>query len=184
MAKLITIYGKAFFELALAENAIDQYEKEAKMVVETYQLNEAFNKIIRHPDVSESKKFNMLKELFANKVNPNFIGFFNLLITKRRENFLVEILENFLQKALEHKGIMQAKVITAIELTDEQVAKITSQLIKKFNKKVILEQEIDKSLIAGLKIIAGGYVIDASFSKQLADLKTYLYAAEIDESVA
>ena len=42
----------------------------------------------------------------------------------------------------------------------------------KFNKKIILKQEIDKSIIGGLYVVVGDEVIDGSVKSQLQQIKS------------
>ena len=177
MAKLVSnVYAEAFFELALEENAIDQYETEAKLVLDVLRAEVDFQAIIKHPRISEAKKFDMLKNILSDKVSEHFLGLLNLIITKNRESYLEEILENYLNEVLVHKGILVAKVITPAELNEKQQSKLKAELTKKLGKEIILKLIIDESLIAGLKIIVDGYIIDGSLKARIKDMKNTLYA--------
>lgn len=176
MAQLVSKnYGKAFFELALESNNLDTYEKEAKIVIEALSSDETFKSIINHPEISQENKFQMLKNIFEGKVSESFFGLFKIVFTKRRETYLCEILKDFLDKVLEHKGIAIAEVVSSVELTEDQLLKIENKLLKNLNKKIILDVKVDSSLIAGLKITVDGHVIDGSVKKQISDIRTTLY---------
>jgi len=174
MAKLANVYGKALFDCALEQGGIDSFESEAKQILTAFKLDENFRKIIAHPDISEAKKFDMLKSVFGGKIADDFLGLFKLVISKRREAFLEEILDDFLSKVLEHKGILIAEVISPIKLTEQHIIKIQSELTKKFTKQILIKESVDPELIAGLKIIVGGYIIDSSFKSQLRNMKNTL----------
>lgn len=176
MAKLVSkTYGKAFFELALESNNLDTYAEEAKLVISALNSDETFKQVLNHPEISEVKKFTMLKNIFEQKVSEPFLGLFNLVVTKRREIYLSDILEDFLERVLEHKGILIAEVVSAVKLSEDQLLRIENKLAKNLNKQIILEVSVDPSLIAGLKITVDGHVIDGSVKKQMADIKNTLY---------
>ena len=65
-----------------------------------------------------------------------------------------------------------AQVKSVIPLSEYQANKLTENLEKKFNKKIILKQEIDKSIIGGLYVVVGDEVIDGSVKSQLQQIKS------------
>ena len=67
-----------------------------------------------------------------------------------------------------------AKINTAYELSNEQLESIKSALEKRFNKKVVVEQNIDTTLLAGAVVRVDDLVIDGSLKEQLRKLETQL----------
>ncbi|QHX35606.1 F0F1 ATP synthase subunit delta [Spiroplasma sp. TIUS-1] len=56
-------------------------------------------------------------------------------------------------------------------LSKDVIDKITSKMENKFNKKIHFIQEIDESLIAGIKVVVGDVVYDGSLKSRFEDLK-------------
>lgn len=176
MAKLVSkAYGKAFFELALESNNLDIYLEEAKLIISVLKSDEIFKQVLKHPEISQENKFTMFKSIFEKKVSESFLGLFKLILNKKREIYLLDILENFLDRALEYKGILIAEVVSSIKLSEGQLLRIEDKLSKNLKKQIILKVSVDSSLIAGLKITVDGHVIDGSVKKQIEDIKNTLY---------
>lgn len=62
-------------------------------------------------------------------------------------------------------------VKSVVPLTEDQYKRLLAKLESKFGTKIILEQEIDKSIIAGLYIIVGNEIIDATVVSQYKEMK-------------
>ena len=74
----------------------------------------------------------------------------------------------------EERSLKIAKINTAYELSNGQLESIKSALEKRFNKKVVVEQNIDTTLLAGAVVRVDDLVIDGSLKEQLRKLETQL----------
>jgi len=186
MVKL-KVYAQAFFDLALETGKLDQYTTEAELVIATLANDSDLRGVLVHPEVSTEKKFAILNDIFANNkdsdsakpnaISQDFLGLFNIILTKRREAHLEAILRAYVGLVMEHKNITIAQVYTPVELSDIQSKKIQNKLQETLGKQIILDITIMPELVAGLRIIADGAVIDSSFKKQLANMKQSLYTS-------
>ena len=68
------------------------------------------------------------------------------------------------------EGYSYGTIYSAVKLQDEQLKKFEEQTSNLLRENVKLENEIDASLIGGIKILIDGKVIDASLRKRLEDL--------------
>ena len=68
------------------------------------------------------------------------------------------------------RGYAYGKVYSTVPLTEEQMNKIALETGALLKKKILLKNEIDSSLIGGIKVAVDGKLIDASFSSQLKNL--------------
>ena len=102
----------------------------------------------------------------------NVLNFLLLLIEKDRIGFLKEKVVQLEKIYLEKQNMIIAQVKSVIPLSEYQANKLTENLEKKFNKKIILKQEIDKSIIGGLYVVVGDEVIDGSVKSQLQQIKS------------
>ena len=79
---------------------------------------------------------------------------------------------------LEKENTVIAKVKSVIELTPEESKKLKENLEKKYNKTVILEHEIDKSILGGLYVRVGNDVIDGSIKSKLDEMRALILKRE------
>ncbi|MCE1857422.1 ATP synthase F1 subunit delta, partial [Enterobacter hormaechei] len=69
---------------------------------------------------------------------------------------------------------VDVEVISASELNEQQLAKISVAMEKRLSRKVKLNCKIDKSVIAGVVVRAGDLVIDGSIRGRLDRLTDVL----------
>jgi len=176
MAKL-KVYSQAFFDVAKESNQLDKFIEEAKLVLTTLESQPDLFAILNHPETTADQKFGILKDLFGPKVSQDMLGLFNIVLTKRRESGLKDILSGFVDLALKDKNIAIARVYAPVALTSEQQTKIIQKLGAKLNKQIELETIVQPELVAGLRIIVDGAVIDASVKKQIQTIRQHLHTS-------
>jgi F-type H+-transporting ATPase subunit delta len=99
-----------------------------------------------------------------------------VLAENGRLGLLPEVRTQFDALKNEREGVLEAEVHSAFELSDAQLADLVQRLEKKTGRKVKAKLEIQKDLIAGVRIVLGDKVIDASARAQLGALETALKA--------
>ena len=137
MAKLISkTYGEALFELAVEENKTDVFWEEVNVVIEALKQNEDFYKLLNHPKISKEEKSQVVENVFKGRVSDEITGFLTLIISKERYKELDAILEYFISRVKEEKGIGTAYVATAVPLNEIQKAQVMEKLLSttKYNE--------------------------------------------------
>jgi F-type H+-transporting ATPase subunit delta len=72
------------------------------------------------------------------------------------------------------EGTIEADVVSAFALQDDQVNKLAAMLKKELDRDVTINASVDPSIIGGVIIRAGDIVIDGSVAGSLKDLTSYL----------
>ena len=90
-----------------------------------------------------------------------------IIATKRREEYIEDIAEEFIEQYKTHKNILTAVVTTAQGL-DEELKKQVLEVVKKsYNSEVELVEKVDKDLIGGFIIRVGDKQEDTSIARKL-----------------
>ena len=71
-------------------------------------------------------------------------------------------------------GKIEARVVSATKLRDEQVAAIHALLSRKLDKQVTIHTDVEPALIGGFYIYIEGRLIDRTVRRQLYNMKTSL----------
>ncbi|MFV0353457.1 MAG: ATP synthase F1 subunit delta [Oscillospiraceae bacterium] len=156
MGKLVDVYAGALLHYA----------------TEKGQLGPLFRQVCVHlgkPVVATDAQFS------EDYVNDMLVDFLEYLKTKGRSDIADEILERFIELARGNLGITAVEVVSAVPLTEAQLADLQMRLIKRTRKQVQLLPRVDESLIAGLRLVGGGMVMDTSVKQQLNDMKDKIY---------
>ena len=89
-----------------------------------------------------------------------------------------DIVDEYQRRLDSHCGIERAEVTTAIPLDDEDKRKLEAHLGGMVSKKVVLEPEVDSSVVGGFIARIGGKLLDGSTRSKLEALKRELIRAE------
>ena len=161
-------YAEALFQISLDEG--EKFGDELNFLA-TVLRDKNLNVYLSNPAVSKDKGKKFVLSFLPKNFNQSLKNFFELLVDNSRVVFFEEILQQFHNLENEHNKKLEAKILSAFELLDNQKDSIKERLEKKFNKKVVLSCIVDKTLIGGVTISIGDYVIDGSIKRNLEILK-------------
>jgi len=172
-------YAKALFAVAQEENAFDEYSKALNEIAAAFaeypEVRDGLSNPV-YPLEARAKVMDYLVEqLGAGGVVKNFL---NLIVQKKRAEFLPEIAEAFQVLVDKHNNVCQGTVVSATELSEELKGKVQATLEKLTGKKVNLSAEVDPSIIGGIIARVGDLVLDGSIKSQLTGLKESIKGSE------
>ena len=124
--------------------------------------NNDFLEIIKHPQLSTAKKKEMFSNIFKGKVEEDVLEFLLILIEKGRILELDKVLLEMRKIDLERSRTLIAKVKTVVPLLEEEKSALTNKLQLKYNKTIILKEEIDETIIGGVFVRVGNDIIDGT----------------------
>jgi len=87
---------------------------------------------------------------------------------------LVDISQQYGDLVAKAKALVNAEVITAMALTDDQKSSLAAALEQRLGLKVELEETVDADLVGGAIIKAGDLVIDGSAKGRIEKLTSAL----------
>ncbi|CAH6782757.1 ATP synthase F1 complex subunit delta [Vibrio chagasii] len=175
MSDLTTIarpYAKAAFDFAVEKGELDQWSQMLSFAAEVAQNNDIHNLL------SSSLTAEKLAEVFIAVCGEQFDEFGQNLIKVMAENGRLmafpDVCKEFLLLKQEHEKEIDVEVTSAVELSEEQRADISSKLEQRLARKVQLNCSIDETLLSGVIIRAGDLVIDNSARGRLDRLSDAL----------
>jgi F-type H+-transporting ATPase subunit delta len=169
-------YARAAFEVALAHAAVDRWERDLQRV-STLLRDARVQAFLNNPKVSRATKRQAIQDALAGQLDPLVLRFVLLLIDKDRIRALPAILDQFQQLVLEHKGIVRARVTTAVPLDPSEQQLVARRLEELTGRQVELETTVDPAIMGGLIVRIGDKVIDASTRSRLLALRAALQGA-------
>lgn len=175
MAMLVTTrYANALFALAEEKNSVTEYETEASEIIKILRTDSQFIDLLTHPSIVMEKKIELVSDVFEGRVTDDFVGLMILCIKKYRQNIIVDILEEFVDMAKAYNGFIKASVTSAVELNENQLTQIKSNLEESTNKQIELHAIVDEDILGGLIIRVGDKVVDGSVRGKMRSLQNNL----------
>ena len=127
--------------------------------------------LLDSPVVNTDKKLSVLNAIFGTHVSDLTKKFIALLTDKGRESLLDQVTAAFEDQYLEHKNILRVVIKSVDGVNDSFKDKVASLIEVAYQKDSLILEEKDKDLIGGFILTIGDKQVDASISRQLADLE-------------
>lgn len=173
MAELISIrYAESLFEAGLELDKIDSFRKELESVQDLLKKEVEIFEILKHPRITRKEKKSLIDEIFTGRLSQELINFFYVVIDRRREKYLHQIIEQFNQLYNQHMNIANVTAVTAIPMAEKPKERLASVLEERLGKKIVLSNEVDESIIGGVLLKIDNKFIDSTLASQLRVMET------------
>ncbi len=130
-------------------------------------------KFFRSPVVDRKEKETIVAQAFS-KLDPIALHTVLLLIRKRRENMVEEIVAQFdvLERAA--RGARPLRIASARELSKSELDAIVARLAAAYQTTFDVDQSVDPALIGGVRITIGDTLADGTVAGRLDDIARLL----------
>jgi F-type H+-transporting ATPase subunit delta len=166
-------YAKAAFELADADNATGSWNDMLDLA-STLVSEDAMANLLQSPKVSNSQLVQILSDVAGEAFNDRFRDYLSVLAENKRFPLLPEIATLYQRLREEADKLLRVKVVSAFALDESQAKRLKDALARRFEREILLESEVDSSVIGGAVVYAGGQVIDGSLKDRLTKLSNSL----------
>ncbi len=169
MAELATIarpYAEAVFKLAREKNNFAGWDEMLELLAvmsRDPQLQACFG----NPNLTSQQIESLVLGIAGDKLDGLGRNFVQVLVHNSRLELLPQIHELYQALKHEHESVLEAKIISALPISDEQSRQLVARLETKYQRKINARVEVDPQLIGGVKIMVGDKVIDATVRGKL-----------------
>jgi len=170
-------YAQAAFELALERNELESWQKGLEKIAELTR-NEELMALLQSPRLPFDAKKSLLQKHLG-EINPLAFNLALLLVTKGLLRLGQQISQQYISLLDVHRGIERAKVTTALPLGDKEREEVSHRLGAMANRKVVIDGQVDSTIIGGFIARMGDKLIDGSVRQRLETLKKNLLEAGI-----
>ncbi len=170
-------YGKALFEAAKDVNKVDVILEEIIAVRDVFRQESDFNAFFNTPALSGPEKKKVVERVFSKEISVEVCNFLYVLIDKRRTSHFSKIVKEYQRLVNEQNGVSFGTIYSIEPLTDVQLRGFEEKTGKLLKKTIKLKNEIDSSIMGGVKIFVEGKVIDASIRKRLHEMESSIKQA-------
>ena len=164
-------YGGALFEVAKERGKIVEIGDEIKEIRKIFKDNPLLKRLFMVPTVSALHKRDAAQKIFEGRISTELLNFIYILIDKNRIHSWDAICNYYDKLIWENDGLIKGVVYSAAQIDKDRLEALEEKTGEAIDKKVRLENRVDKSLIGGLRIYADGKLIDASVKTRLEKMK-------------
>ena len=167
-------YAKALLRAADEAAVRAETREEVERLLTLMEQSEPFRAFVADTMIPPRRKDEVLVQLFEDVLSPLTRSFLSLLVEKRRERELDDILGEARRQFDEADGVEVAHVRSAVAMADTESQSLAEELSRISGKTVRLDGHVDPELIAGFVVKLGDTVYDASIAAQLERLRATL----------
>ncbi len=178
MTTIARPYARAAFEDAYASGELQRWSDllQAATIV---AAEPSMRGLLVTPQLSYQQKAELLLDICSEVCTAGIPEagrhFITLLAENHRLTVLPYIVILFEKRRAEAEKTVQAELVSAFPVTDAQRDQIAAGLQARLKRTILLDCQVDESLIGGAIIRAGDLVIDGSVRGQLQKLATALH---------
>ncbi len=163
-------YGTALLEAAREMEKEDLILQEGLALVELLKAEADFRKFIAYPGISATEKKEVITSVFEGRICNELLNLLYILVDKRRTDRFPGIIKAYRTLLEKEEGVEYGTVLSVIDMDETQIAKIEEDVSKLLQTKVKLTNKTDPGILAGVKVLIDGKIIDASYRRKLDDL--------------
>ena len=172
-------YAQAVFNVARAENMVDQVEDELRQLKDDITNNLELKKNLTDPSIENYEKIKVMLEILGDDGSKAIKSFAAMMIILDAIDSFEQTYKDFVELANQLKRQVSIEVISVIQLDKEILDEIKENVDKKTGLDVRIKNVLDKNIIGGIVIKIGDKVIDLSIKDKLEDLKNKLKALDL-----
>ena len=166
-------YAAALFQLAKDDNALGPVADDMAALEDLLKDSPDLHFALTNPDFPKAQKYKALQavcdKLNAHKLTRNTVG---VLAQNSRIALVGEVADRFASLLAHHRNQRHAEVITATPLNPEQQSQIRNLLEKNIDGEIKLSLLTDPTILSGIIVKIGSFMIDTSLKTKLETLET------------
>ena len=159
-------YAEAIFLIAEEDGSLEAIYDDLKTVDAVLSSNPEYINILDTPALPKEERLGLIKEAFSS-LSENARNLIGILTEKRIMHTFTKLFRDFTRLYNEKAGILEAEVVSAVALSDNQISSLAEKLSKKLSKKVVIKNTVDKTILGGMLLRYDSVQLDASVKSRL-----------------
>ena len=173
-ADRVTSYALAMFEVARAEGQLDEVEDELFRFARVLEGNDQLRETLTDPTIPASRRQEIIEELLGGRASNTTTALVSMVVGAGRARDLPGIVSSLVELSARENRKAVAEVRSAVPLTEDQRARLTTALNQATGKDLEVKVIVDPTVLGGLLTQIGDTVIDGTVRAKLAKLREIL----------
>jgi len=162
-------YARAAFELALEKNELEVWQEGLRKMA-GLATDQGLMALVQDPRIPFDAKKSLLQKGLG-EIHPLVFNLAILLVNKAILSRSEDIFQQYNNLLDAHRGVERARVTTALPLGPEEEEGVSRRLGEIVDHKVVIDGQVDSSIIGGFIARIRDTLIDGSIRQKLETLK-------------
>jgi len=172
-------YAEALLGAAEKRNAVDAVAEDLQSLTALDEKDSSFRRFLESPAVRDDAKRALVESVLGSRTHPLTMRFVLLLMHKKRIRYLRDAAAAYRALVEEKKGIVHARVTSAVALGADEKARLAQALEHRTGLRFLIEPHVDESLLGGVRVQYRDQILDDSVRTRLLELRDRLLAVEV-----
>ena len=169
--KKINKTAKALFSV-FRENNVEQLGSEVLTILSKISSNsQKFKQFLSTKRIELKIKKEILSNIFSDTLNQSQLDLVFCLLDSIDFNYLESINKKYQKLMQESTGYVNVTAVTVNQLNELELSDLKSNIKEKVNSNINIDNVVDNTILAGIKLKVGNTLIDGSLSTKLEKLK-------------
>jgi F-type H+-transporting ATPase subunit delta len=172
-------YAGVLLDIGREKNTLDVFLEELAAFSDIIYTEEQFRTFLSMPGIGKAEKKAFLNKTLSGNISGDFMSFLCVLVDNDRQSEIRDIESAYRVLLDEEKKSARVTVVTSVPIDDALRSRISLEMGKRYDRKIILEERIDPSILGGVILKSGDTVIDGSVLTRLRAIKEKLLLSNI-----
>ena len=168
----IAAYAEAMLAVARAEGNLADIEDELFRFARALEANDELRDALTDARIPVSRRQQIVEDLLGGRANPITVALVSMAVGTGRGRELPAIIDQVVRMSAAMAQREVAEVRSAIDLDEQQRARLAEALERATGKAVEVKVVVDPDVLGGVVSTIGDTVIDGSVRTRLEQLKT------------
>src|SRR5215470_18946939 len=164
------VYAKAMLDLASAQDKVEELERELEELGRLIAGDRELADFLASPLIGAEARAEVLEKVLRGRASDLLVDALGVINRKGRLGLLAAIVEAYRGEVRALRGLVDARVTTAVPLTAAQRAHLAEALAAATGKQPELHERVDPAILGGLVVEVAGEKFDTSLAARLGDV--------------
>lgn len=174
MTEVGSVYGEALYTLAKEEGLGAVILQQLKTLDGCFAQESDFIRLLAAPNLPKAERCQILDDCFREKVEPYVLNFLKILTERGYMRHFSDCVETYREYYNQDNGILPVTAITAVAMSDDQMARLADKLHRITGKHIELINRIDPNCLGGVRLDYDGKRVDDTVSHRLDAVRSML----------
>ena len=173
-------YAEAFVNTLEPSGRLETGLGELDQIARVYAGSKDLQRFLGSPEIGPEEKERLLNRALSEAVSQETMSLLRLLLKKDRMEQLPAVCEEAKDLSERRQGVVRGFVATAHPVSSAETERLAQAVGTALGRRVILERQVDPSLIGGVRVAVGSTLLDGSVRTQLEKVREQLRSVKVN----